>query len=116
MLVLSRKVGERVLIGDQVTVVISKIAGNRVTLAIEAPDSMHIIRAELPPEERERFSARGHRGGAGSTTERPSISESPADPGPLSRYRAAMMNGVSAIGHTVAAHTVATHTVAAHAE
>jgi carbon storage regulator len=61
MLVLSRKVGDRVLIGDQVTVVVSKIAGNRVTLAIEAPESMHIIRAELPQEERERLSARGNR-------------------------------------------------------
>ncbi|MFM7842840.1 MAG: carbon storage regulator [Planctomycetota bacterium] len=107
MLVLSRKVGDRVLIGDQVTVVISKIAGNRVTLAIEAPDSMHIIRAELPQEERERLSARSHRSTNSHrlTTGATAVSSSsasperrlaaspaasaPAGPGPLSAYRSA---------------------------
>jgi len=103
MLVLSRKVGERVLIGDQVTVVISKIAGNRVTLAIEAPDSMHIIRAELPPEERERLSARATRGNNRSAADRSVNSPSASDPGPLSRYRAAMLTGVSLVANTVAA-------------
>ena len=47
MLVLSRKVGERLVIGDNVTVVVTKVAGNRVTLGVEAPDDVRIIRGEV---------------------------------------------------------------------
>lgn len=50
MLVLSRKVGERVNIGGNVVVVITRMAGNRVTIGIEAPDDVRIIRGELPPK------------------------------------------------------------------
>lgn len=49
MLVLSRKVGERLVIGDNITVVVSRVAGNRVTLGIEAPNSVRVVRAELKP-------------------------------------------------------------------
>jgi carbon storage regulator len=47
MLVLSRKEGERIVIGDNVTLVISKISGNRVTIGIEAPRDVKIVRGEL---------------------------------------------------------------------
>jgi carbon storage regulator len=47
MLVLSRKVGEKLIIGDNVTVLITQIAGNRVTIAIEAPRDVRIVRGEL---------------------------------------------------------------------
>jgi len=47
MLVLSRKIGEKLVIGDNVTVVVSRVAGNRVTLGIEAPTDVRIIRGEL---------------------------------------------------------------------
>lgn len=47
MLVLSRKVGEKIVIGDNITLVISRIAGNRVSVGIEAPDDVHIMRGEL---------------------------------------------------------------------
>jgi carbon storage regulator len=50
MLVLSRKVGERLIIGGNITVVISRVAGNRVTIGIEAPDDVRIVRGELKPE------------------------------------------------------------------
>jgi len=50
MLVLSRKVGERLVIGDNITVVINRIAGNRVTLGIEAPGDVRIVRGELSVE------------------------------------------------------------------
>ena len=36
MLVLSRKEGEKLVIGDNITLVVSKISGNRVTVGIEA--------------------------------------------------------------------------------
>jgi len=51
MLVLSRKVGESIRIGDAITVVVNRISGNRVTLGIEAPRRMKIIRGELRPFE-----------------------------------------------------------------
>jgi len=51
MLVLSRKVGEKLVIGGNITVVVSRIAGNRVTLAIEAPKEVRIVRGELAPQE-----------------------------------------------------------------
>jgi carbon storage regulator len=47
MLVLSRKEGEKLVIGDNITLVISKISGNRITLGIEAPANVKIMRGEL---------------------------------------------------------------------
>lgn len=47
MLVLSRKVGEQLVIGDNIRVVIHRVAGNRVTIGIEAPNDVRIIRGEL---------------------------------------------------------------------
>lgn len=47
MLVLSRKVGERIHVGDNVVLEIRRIAGNRVTLALDAPRHIRILRGEL---------------------------------------------------------------------
>jgi len=47
MLVLSRKVGERILIGDHVAVTVVRITGGGVRLGIEAPPEMAVIREEL---------------------------------------------------------------------
>ncbi len=49
MLVLSRKEGEKLVIGDNITLVVSRISGNRVTLGIEAPPEVRIVRGELKP-------------------------------------------------------------------
>lgn len=49
MLVLSRKAGERIMVGDNIAVVISRISGNRVTIGIEAPSGVKIVRGELEP-------------------------------------------------------------------
>jgi carbon storage regulator CsrA len=48
MLVLSRKIGEKVVIGDGIVVVVKRIAGQRVTFGIEAPETVRIVRGELP--------------------------------------------------------------------
>ncbi len=48
MLVLSRKIGEKVVIGDGIVLVVKRILGQRVTFGIEAPDSVRILRGELP--------------------------------------------------------------------
>lgn len=47
MLVLSRREGEKLVIGDNITLVVSKISGNRVTVGIEAPADVKIFRGEL---------------------------------------------------------------------
>ena len=49
MLVLSRKVGDSIQIGDSIKIRVSRISGSRVTLGIEAPDSVRIVRGELKP-------------------------------------------------------------------
>ena len=49
MLVLSRKVGQEILIGDNVRITVTKVSGNRVTLGVEAPDHVRILRGELEP-------------------------------------------------------------------
>ena len=47
MLVLSRKVGEKILIGDKISVTIVRISGGGVRLGIEAPPELAVIREEL---------------------------------------------------------------------
>ena len=50
MLVLSRKVGERILIGDKITVTVVKIGHGGVRIGIEAPTEMAVVREELAVE------------------------------------------------------------------
>jgi carbon storage regulator len=47
MLVLSRKVGERVMIGDSIWVTIVRVDGDRVRVGIEAPREVTVLRQEL---------------------------------------------------------------------
>lgn len=47
MLVLSRKTGERVQIGDDIVVTIVRVGPNSVRLGIEAPRDMSVLRDEL---------------------------------------------------------------------
>lgn len=47
MLVLSRKVGEKVVIDGNIVVEVVKIQGNRISLGIVAPSDVTILRGEL---------------------------------------------------------------------
>ncbi|NLF24107.1 MAG: carbon storage regulator [Deltaproteobacteria bacterium] len=47
MLVLTRKVGEKVLIGDGVWVIVNKISRNKISLGFEAPPGILIRRGEI---------------------------------------------------------------------
>ena len=47
MLVLSRKVGETIVIGDNVRVTVVAVHGNKLRLGIAAPPEVHIRRSEL---------------------------------------------------------------------
>ncbi len=47
MLVLSRKIGERILIGDNITVTVVRISQGIVRIGIEAPRDMSVVREEV---------------------------------------------------------------------
>ena len=47
MLVLSRKPGEQVVLGNDITLTVVEVRGGRVRLAFDAPDHVRILRAEL---------------------------------------------------------------------
>lgn len=46
MLVLERKPGQKVVIGE-LTVTVNRVEGRKVVLGFEAPDSIRILRGEL---------------------------------------------------------------------
>ena len=52
MLVLSRKPGERILIGDLVKITVIRVGPNSVRLGIDAPVGMNIVREELVIQEK----------------------------------------------------------------
>ena len=47
MLILQRKTGESVMIGDEIEVSVLSVEAGRVRLAIQAPKSVSILRSEL---------------------------------------------------------------------
>ncbi len=56
MLVLSRKLGEKLIIGDNIVVTVVKIDRNQIRIGIEAPREVSVYREELIPRTRERLS------------------------------------------------------------
>ena len=49
MLVLSRKPGEAVVIGDDIILTVKRISGSRVTISVQAPTHVKVLRGELEP-------------------------------------------------------------------
>jgi carbon storage regulator len=47
MLVLSRREGERIKLGDDVIITVVRVSGDKVRLGIEAPSGLLILREEL---------------------------------------------------------------------
>ena len=47
MLILQRKAGESLLIGEEIEISVLSVEAGRVRLAIEAPKSVPILRSEL---------------------------------------------------------------------
>lgn len=47
MLVLSRKVGERIVVGDRIKITVVRMGQGSVRIGIEAPNDMAIVREEL---------------------------------------------------------------------
>jgi carbon storage regulator len=50
VLVLSRKVGQRILIGDKILVTVVKVGHGGVRIGVEAPPELAVIREELANE------------------------------------------------------------------
>ena len=51
MLVLSRKVGDKLVIDGNITVEVVKIQGNRISLGIVSPSNVKILRGELTEQQ-----------------------------------------------------------------
>lgn len=51
MLVLSRKLGEKILIGDNISITVVDIDRGKIRLGIEAPRSVPVFRQELLPQQ-----------------------------------------------------------------
>ena len=49
MLVLSRKLNQSIIVGDNVKIQVLKISGNTVRIGIDAPQDVKILRGELAP-------------------------------------------------------------------
>jgi carbon storage regulator len=47
MLVLSRKVGEKILIGDNISVTVVRVAQGIVRIGVEAPQNLPVVREEI---------------------------------------------------------------------
>ena len=73
MLVLTRKLMEKLFIGDDICVTVVRLEGGQVRLGIEAPRDITVVRAELvperqfgPPRGNGRQPAAGHAAAAGA--------------------------------------------------
>jgi carbon storage regulator len=47
MLVLTRKAGEKIHVGCDITITVVAVQGNKIRIGIEAPKQIPVIRAEL---------------------------------------------------------------------
>lgn len=47
MLILTRRVGETVMIGDEVSVTVLRVKGNQVRLGVNAPKTVSVQREEI---------------------------------------------------------------------
>lgn len=54
MLVLTRRVNERIVIGDDITVTVLEVHGEQVRLGIEAPRDIKVFREEVITRDRGR--------------------------------------------------------------
>jgi len=64
MLILTRRVGETVMIGDEVTITVLGVKGNQVRVGINAPKSVAVHREEIY----ERIKREQQGGGGGGET------------------------------------------------
>lgn len=69
MLVMKRKMGETVRVGNDVEVIVNWIRGNTVSLAFDAPAEIKLLRGELVDSAIAREQAECKEGGSGQRSE-----------------------------------------------
>lgn len=47
MLILTRRIGERLVIGDDITITVLEVKGNQVRIGTNAPDNVSVHREEV---------------------------------------------------------------------
>jgi carbon storage regulator CsrA len=96
MLVLTRKPGEKVVIGGGITLTVTEVHGNRVRVGVEAPDQVGVLRGELARRQddlrdadldarRGRSRAAGSRQGLGRTRRQAPAAAASRQPRPRQR-------------------------------
>ena len=60
MLVLSRKVGQRIILGADIEITVVQISGQRVRLGVTAPREVSVNRLELPKRSANRLMEKAH--------------------------------------------------------
>ena len=53
MLILTRRIGEVILIGDNIKITVTAVSGNQVRIGIDAPKEVKVLREELVGRDRE---------------------------------------------------------------
>jgi carbon storage regulator len=71
MLVLTRKLMEKLYIGDDICVTVVRLEGGQVRLGIDAPREIAVVRAELVPERDFGNARSAPRGASPSSAEQP---------------------------------------------
>lgn len=76
MLTLTRKVGQKIRIGDQIEIVVREIRGRQVRLGISAPQGLPVYREELYQQIAQEGAAAKTEGEAGEAADAPAAAES----------------------------------------
>ena len=87
MLVLTRKLQEKITIAGNITVTVLRVKGQTVRIGIEAPREIRVVRGELPPEEAGETAAGDSEDGAGT--------EAPGEDAPALNRMAASSKPIS---------------------
>ena len=67
MLILTRRIGETLIIGDNVTITVLGVKGNQVRLGVNAPKSVSVHREEIYERIQREHAGQAHPGEAADT-------------------------------------------------